>query len=242
MSAEHRPLHRPPHRPLHRPVPARPTLLARSVAAVAVAAVPLLGLLAACGSPAPTRPSETVTVWVDPTPAPSPSGDGGAPSPVPTRSAVATSSGPGPVSVGPLRGAPGDYDEAARRVSDARVDGAVTSAFRSPSGNLACTVAGGGSQLACEVGQGRPKPPAAAPCPAGGPTTVGRVELTGDGARLVCNGDTEVSGTPPTLAYGRSARIPGTPFACVSEQAGVTCVDTARRDGLFLARNTLATW
>ncbi len=235
MSAEPRP----PRRRVHQSLGARPTHVGRALAAASVA---LVGLLAACGSPSPARPSETVTVWVDPTPAPSTSADSGASTPVPTRSAVATSSGPGPVSVGPLRGAPGDYAEAARRVSASRVDGAVTTAFRSPSGNLRCTVTGGGSQLACEVGEGRPKPPASSPCPAGGPSTVGRVELTSDGARLVCNGDTEVAGTPPTLAYGRSARMPGTPFACVSEQAGVTCVDSERRHGLFLARNTLATW
>lgn len=71
---------------------------------------------------------------------------------------------------------------------------------------------------------------------------VGRVELTAAGAKPICNSDTiRVSGAAK-LAYGKRWGPSGTPFSCLSESAGMTCVDSSAKHALFIARETYATY
>ena len=75
--------------------------------------------------------------------------------------------------------------------------------FQSPTGNITCSASGGpGVVMTCDVAKGRSTAPASAPCPEGGPTDIGRIELTAEGARPVCNSDTIRQGAAATLAYG----------------------------------------
>ena len=96
--------------------------------------------------------------------------------------------------------------------------------------------------MTCDVARGRSTPPAAAPCPEGGPPDIGRLELTAAGARPVCNSDTIRRGTPATLAYGSRTGPSLGSVACVSQEFGMTCVDEAGRHGFFLARDTFVTF
>ena len=40
----------------------------------------------------------------------------------------------------------------------------------------------------------------------------------------------------PVLQYGAIATMQGSPFQCVSESIGMTCVNTAGKKGFFLAK------
>ena len=61
------------------------------------------------------------------------------------------------------------------------------------------------------------------------------------GARPVCNSDTIRDGSEPKLPYGsRTAALD--PVACVSEESGVTCVDSGSQHGFFIARSTFVTF
>ena len=97
------------------------------------------------------------------------------------------------------------------------------------------------SAAACEVAQGRIPPPLPTICRAGGPKDIGRIELGASGAVPVCNSDTIRLGSEPKLAYGARTAPSGT-TACLSEEFGVTCIDTAGRHGFFLARDTFVTF
>jgi hypothetical protein len=219
-------------------VRARPVPVAVLGAVVALVAVAVSG----CGATDIPAPTTTVTVVVDP-PASGPGTTGSASpgtTPVPTQTATTTAV-PTALAAGPQRGAPHSFAEAAARVAGAKPAAGVTSAFVSPSGNLRCVVTGGSSAPACEVVEGRVAPPQAGLCPPGGAPDIGRIELTARGAVPVCNTDAVAHADVPTLGYGARTSAPG-PVQCLSEEAGVTCVDRAGRHGFFLARRTFVTF
>ena len=216
-------------------MPSRAVLVAPAVVLASVA------LVAACGTDTPSgRP--TVTVYVDPpakqaaaTPAPSSTS-------VPTASAQPTTAAvPTALAVGRQRGAPHSYAEARSRIASAPAAASATGSFQSPSGNIVCHLGGAQGLAACEVGTGRVAPPLPTLCPAGGPKDIGRIELQAAGARPVCNSDTIRDGSEPKLPYGsRTAALD--PVACVSEESGVTCVDSGSQHGFFIARSTFVTF
>ncbi|MDN5764220.1 MAG: hypothetical protein L0H96_04820 [Humibacillus sp.] len=214
-----------------------------------------LALLTGCGSASPAPPATTVTVYPDGTTVtPSESGATGSatppagPSSVPT--VAASSQAPSPstttiptLRVGPLRGAPADFAEASARVSKAPAADAAATSVVSPSGNIFCSIIDDGAGVGCEVTKGRAKAPASAPCPGGGGATdVGRVELTAAGAKPICNSDTIRVPGAPKLAYGKRWSPSGTPFSCLSESVGMTCIDKSAKHALFIARETYATY
>jgi hypothetical protein len=215
----------------------------RAVLVATASAVAVVNLVAGCGaSDSPTgRP--TVTVYVDP-PAGSP-----AASPAPTAGSVRTvapqpspSGVPTTLAVGRQRNAPHSYAEARARVQSAPPAASVTDRFASPSGNIVCNLSGNPlAMAACEVRSGRVKPPLPSICPPGGPKDIGRIELERTGAFPVCNSDTIREGGEPQLTYGlRTASLD--PVACLSEEFGVTCVDSASKHGFFLARSSFVTF
>lgn len=212
-----------------------------------------LALLTGCGSTSPAPPVTTVTVYSDgttvtPGPTAVPASPAG-PSSVPTVTAPSqdpsktTPASVAPVRVGKLRGAPADFAEASSRVSKAAAADAAATSVISPSDNIFCGVIDNGAGVGCEVGTGRAPAPKATPCPSGGGATdVGRVELTAAGAMPICNSDTIRVPGAPKLAYGKRWSPPGTSFSCLSEEAGMTCVDSKHQHGLFIARETYATF
>lgn len=204
---------------------------------VALAAVAVACLLASCGATDIPSPRRTVVVTVD-----APATSSAAPTPAPSTAVPTTSATSTPVptalAVGKQRGAPKSFAEAKSRI-DAAKPSSVGAAFRSPTGNIVCR--GAGAAVACEVLQGRTRPPVPSLCPPGGATDIGRIELGPAGARPVCNTDTIRTGSEPALAYGSRAQPSGT-TACLSETTGMTCIDAAGRHGFFLARNTFVTF
>lgn len=211
---------------------------------VVLAALAVVSLLASCGATDIPSPRRTVTVTVD------------APGTAPATTPAATSTPPGTVepqaspsgvptslSAGRQRGAPHSYAEAKARIDAARPAPRVTDRFESPSGNIVCNLGGSPRPMAaCEVGQGRIDPPLPSICPPDGPPDIGRIEPR------------RVRRLPRLQARTRSARATSRrlgygsrtgsedPVACLSEEFGVTCVDTATRHGFFLARDTFVTF
>lgn len=210
---------------------------------VVLAALAVVSLLASCGATDIPSPRRTVTVTVD------------APGTAPATTPAATSTPPGTVepqaspsgvptslSAGRQRGAPHSYAEAKARIDAARPAPRVTDRFESPSGNIVCNLGGSPRPMAaCEVGQGRIDPPLPSICPPDGPPDIGRIELDESGAFPVCSSDSIREGDEPKLGYG-SRTGSEDPVACLSEEFGVTCVDTATRHGFFLARDTFVTF
>lgn len=191
----------------------------RTLSLAALSATALL--LTGCGGATPTTP-RTTTITITP-PATSPA-------------TSATTSAPSTSATTPPAGPPKNYDEALAHLATGRVDTQVTTAFTSPTGNISCRVSG--SPRGCELKTGRIAPPTPTSCPAGGAKDIGRVELSADGPRAVCNSDTIAKPGAPVLGYGSLATPAGTPYQCLSESIGVTCVDTAQQKGFFLARDT----
>jgi hypothetical protein len=200
---------------------------------------------AACGSSAAPAPASTVTVTVDATSTgqtsakgtPAPTGT----SPTPT-GPQATASLPTSLAVGHQRGAPHDYGEAKARFAKARVDGSIHGTFRSPSGNIRCDVSNSAGVAGCELDKGRIKVPDRL-CQGAEADKVRGVKLTDLGAFPVCDGDLAGAGaSAPKLAYGSRTVVPDSPFACLSEVAGVTCIDTDYERGFFIAKNTFVTF
>lgn len=206
--------------------------------AALVGAVAGVLALAACGSPTASTSAPTVTVWVDETGTGAPTTSSTS-TPVPT--VTAEQPAPTTLAVGRLRGAPRTFAKASRRVAAAPAAKEVTGRFVSPSDNIFCAASDDRAGFACEVATGRAPAPAGV-CPAGGAADVGRLTLGAAGAAAVCNSDTVRTAGAPKLAYGRSTAVPGTGFGCVSEEFGVTCVDTRTKQGFFLARDTFATF
>lgn len=218
----------------------RPAARAASGIGTVLVALLLAGALGGCGvTDIPSAP-KTVTVLVDPpsTPAPGPSG---ADTSIPTQTAPGSTEVPTALAAGAQRGAPHSFAEAAVRLAGAKPAGGVTSAFVSPSGNLRCVVTGAPQAPACEVVDGRVTPPQPGLCPPGGAADIGRIELRASGAVPVCNGDAVTHADVPTLEYGSRTSAPGS-VQCVSQQAGVTCLDQAHQHGFFLARRTFVTF
>lgn len=181
--------------------------------ATALAALVAAALLAACGgTPAPAvtvTPTVVVTVTASPTPTPTPT-----PSP------------------------PQSWDEALVHLGSATADPAAPTSFVSPSGNIACTIVAGGALRGCELEQGRIPPPTDSFCASagGGAADIGRLQLGPSGPVAVCNKDRLAPTDAPELPYGRSTTSGS--VACVSEQIGVTCIDSSTHKGFFLARDT----
>lgn len=102
--------------------------------------------------------------------------------------------------------------------------------FRTPSGNIACGL--GPENVSCEIGEHTWRlPPKPAGCEldwvAGAQINVATGVAIG-----LCQSDT-VRGATRVLAYGTGVAVGD--FACVSEQAGVTCRDGGT-GGFFLSR------
>jgi hypothetical protein len=209
-------------------------------AVVVLAAVAVSCVLASCGATDIPSPRRTVTVTVDAPSAGSSGTSAATPTPVPTASAASVTI-PTALAAGAQRGAPKSFDEAKGRIDAAKPAAGVGDRFQSPSGNIVCRRSTDSSAAACEVAQGRIPPPLPTICHAGGPTDIGRIELGASGAVPVCNSDTIRLGSEPKLAYGSRTEPAGT-TACLSEEVGVTCIDTAGRHGFFLARDTFVTF
>jgi hypothetical protein len=210
----------------------------RVVGTVVVAAS---AALAGCGvTDIPSAP-RTVTVYV---PGPTDTATSTATlSPGSTALPQTPSSGiPTSLAAGRQRGAPHSFAEANARIDAARVAGGVASSFRSPSGNIVCVTGASDPRASCEVAAGRSTPPLPSICPSDGPQTIGRIELGSAGAVPVCNSDTIRQGSPAPLPYGSRTDPSLGSIACVSEQAGMTCVDTSTQHGFFLARGTFVTF
>jgi hypothetical protein len=219
----------------------RPTA---TTCALALLAGVLVAGTTACSTSAAPAPASTVTVTVTAGTAPPATGTG---TPIPTGTSP-TPSGPRTtaplptsLAVGHQRGAPHSYAEAKARFAKAPVDGSIHGTFRSPSGNIRCDVSNSAAVAACELDQGRIKVPDRL-CEGGDAKRVRGVKLTDLGAFPVCTGELGAAGDAPRLGYGSRTLVPGSPFTCLSEAAGVTCIDTDWERGFFIARNTFVTF
>ena len=118
-----------------------------------------------------------------------------------------------------------------------KIDAAAKPQFTSPTGNIYCSIAPSGAVPAgCELRDGRVTPPAGTCPPGAAAKDVGRIEWSGDTPKPVCNSDTMIQPGAPVLQYGAIAMMQGSPFQCISESIGVTCINTAGKKGFFLAK------
>jgi hypothetical protein len=104
--------------------------------------------------------------------------------------------------------------------------------FKSPSGNIGCTIIGGGAR--CDIRQRSWSPP---PRPASCPNEVDfgqglNVGRHGRG-RLVCAGDTAMDPRAPALRYGTDTLVGR--FRCASRTSGMTCTNIRTRHGFFIS-------
>ncbi|WP_404392115.1 hypothetical protein [Humibacillus xanthopallidus] len=213
----------------------------RAVAAVGAGAAAVVAL-SGCGMTDLPAPRRTVTVTVDAPGATTTSATAAPPESATPTAAPSSSAVPTSLAVGRQRGAPRSFDEAKERI-DGATSADLGSVFQSPTGNITCSTSGGpGVVMTCDVAKGRSTAPSSAPCPEGGPSDIGRIELTADGARPVCNSDTIRQGTPATLAYGVRTDTSLGSVACLSQEFGMTCIDEASRHGFFIARDTFVTF
>lgn len=223
-------------------VTVRPRTRSRVAAALAAVAVSAAGACAAAGGPS-SGPTVTVTVTsveaadgaTTAAPAPIPTGTQPTPGPRPTPAL------PTRLAIGHQRGAPQDYAQAHSRFADAKVDASIQGIFRSPSGNIACDVSNSAAVAQCLLDKGRIKV-ADRLCPDGKQDRVRGVELTDSGAFPVCHGELAAAKKAPKLPYGSKTVVPNSPFTCLSEEAGVTCIDTDYERGFFIAKNTFVTF
>jgi hypothetical protein len=111
-------------------------------------------------------------------------------------------------------------------------DVALTS-FQTPSGNIGCQA--DSSVTRCDIKERTWAPP---PKPAGCDFDWGQgIEMSGsDNPTFVCAGDTALDTTATVLTYGQRTRQGST--ICDSEQAGLTCTNTATGHGLFMSRDS----
>lgn len=188
----------------------------------------------------------TVTITVD---API-TGAGEATTPVPTLAATPTptpttsttpAAGWDSYAIGPARGALRSYDDAVERIDKAK-KGGTRNAFTSPTGNIFCAYSDGETGMSCELAEGAMRPPNPQLCPPdAGATKVNRIQMTGDGFALVCASDT-IRTTARALPYGSTTDLAGGKVRCLSDKNGVTCIDTERRHGFWIARSSLLTF
>ena len=107
--------------------------------------------------------------------------------------------------------------------------------FRSPSGNIGCSLSddAGSSGARCDIGEHTWSSP---PRPADCELDYGSGLSISDGlADFTCAGDT-VLGSGHVLAYKASIRFGA--FVCDSDESGVTCSNTSTKHGFFLSRAT----
>jgi hypothetical protein len=206
-------------------VSARPRTSRALSGAVAAAVVTLVTLvLAGCGGGGEPVTPRTTTITVTPTP-----------TGTSTTSTTSTTSATAPAST-----PPNTYAQAMQHFAAAKVDTGAKAQFTSPTGNIYCSIAtSGGVPPGCELRDGRITPPAGT-CDSGGggAKDVGRIEWSGDTPKLVCNSDTMIQPGAPVLQYGSIAQVQGSPFQCVSETIGMTCVNTAGKKGFFMAKGS----
>jgi hypothetical protein len=103
--------------------------------------------------------------------------------------------------------------------------------FRTPSGNIGCTMFEGGAR--CDI---RKRDWAPLPRPASCPKEVGygqglQVSHHGE-ASFVCAGDTALDPSASALSYGTASEVGGS--ECISRSDGVTCVNQAGH-GFFVS-------
>jgi hypothetical protein len=168
------------------------------------------------------------------------------PAPIPTGTQPTASPRPTPplptrLAFGHQRGAPHDYAQARSRFADVAVDPSIEGIFRSPSGNIACDVSNSAAVAQCLLDKGRIKV-ADRLCSDDKADRVRGVELTDSGAFPVCRGEVAAAKKAPKLRYGSKTVVPDSPFTCLSEEAGVTCIDTDYERGFFIAKNTFVTF
>lgn len=191
----------------------------RAVAgAVALAVVPLV--VSACGGGNDPVTPITTTVTVTPS---SGSSKG-------TTSTTTTTTTP-------AAQPPKTYEQAMQHFAAGKIDTAAKPQFTSPTGNIYCSIAPSGAVPAgCELRDGRVTPPAGTCPPGAAAKDVGRIEWSGDTPKPVCNSDTMIQPGAQVLQYGAIAMMQGSPFQCISESIGVTCINTAGKKGFFLAK------
>jgi eukaryotic-like serine/threonine-protein kinase len=193
--------------PLPPPVPAGPSRSSRSLAAAALVLLAVAGLGAMFSLGGDRLPPTPTSL---PTPTATPATPTAAPSTPPV--STAPTSTPPPVAEQVFADATG---------------------FSTPSGNIACLVAG--AEARCDIVDSawpddvRPGRP---PDCAGAFGDALAVSGT-DRGDFVCHGDT-VLGSGPTLDYGQAIRVGGT--ACTSRESGVECRVDATRHGFSISR------
>ena len=191
----------------------------RAVAgAVALAVVPLV--VSACGGGNDPVTPITTTVTVTPS-------SGSSKGTTSTTSTTTT----------PAAQPPKTYEQAMQHFAAGKIDAAAKPQFTSPTGNIYCSIAPSGAVPAgCELRDGRVTPPAGTCPPGAAAKDVGRIEWSGDTPKPVCNSDTMIQPGAQVLQYGAIAMMQGSPFQCISESIGVTCINTAGKKGFFLAK------
>ena len=210
--------------PLSPVMPDRTTLRRprRAVAAAFTIGLTALAASACGGGNQPTTPL-TTTVTVTPTARPS---------------GTSTTSPSSTTTTTPALPPPTTYAQAMQHVAAGKVDTGGKAQFTSPTGNIFCSIAAsGGVPAGCELRDGRITPPAGT-CDTGGggAKDVGRIEWQGDTPKPICNSDTMFQPGAQVLQYGSVAQVQGSPFQCVSETLGMTCVNTDSKKGFFLAK------
>ena len=199
------------------PVSARPSTSRTFLGALAVTVVALV--LGGCGGGDPVTP-RTTTITVTPTPA-------GASTTSTTTTTTAPAATP-----------PMTYQQAMQHFAAGKIDTGAKAQFTSPTGNIFCSISPtGGVPPGCEVRDGRITPPAGTcDTSGGGAKDVGRIEWSGDSPKLICNSDTMIQPGVPVLQYGAIAMVQGSPFQCLSENIGMTCINTKGKKGFFMAK------
>jgi hypothetical protein len=201
-----------------------PTTLTRSRRAVAAAFTIGLTALAASACGGGNQPTTPLTTTVTVTPPARPSG-------------TSTTSPSSTTTTTPALPPPTTYAQAMQHFAIGRVDAGAKAQFTSPTGNIFCSIAAGDVPRGCEVRDGRTTPPPGT-CDAdgAGAKDVGRIEWDGGTPKPICNSDTMFQPGAQVLQYGSIAQVQGTPFQCVSETLGMTCVNTDSKKGFFLAK------
>jgi hypothetical protein len=148
----------------------------------------------------------------------------------------------GVVSAGDTAGAPASYDDAVQRFAAASRSSQVEGHFMTPDGGLFCTLVRDGAAMACEF-QKDFAPAPAGYCDPSAEQLVRRVEIDEKRVFGVCT-DQRVANewSAPWLKPGEKTTVEGTPLECLSEDAGVTCVDTASRRGFFVGHASFSTF
>ena len=193
----------------------------RAVAgAVALAVVPLV--VSACGGGNDPVTPITTTVTVTPS-------SGSSKGTTSTTSTTTTTT--------PAAQPPKTYEQAMQHFAAGKIDTTAKPQFTSPTGNIYCSIAPSGAVPAgCELRDGRVTPPAGTCPPGAAAKDVGRIEWSGDTPKPICNSDTMIQPGAQVLQYGAIAMMQGSPFQCISESIGVTCINTAGKKGFFLAK------